>query len=74
MSRVQVQTLGKTERSASKTVTLNNPKSGNVLRAHYTSVAGMSSTCNHIVAALFHVKAAMRLKLIIPACTKRNID
>ena len=31
----------------------------------------MSSTCNHVVAALFRVEAAMRLRLTNPACTKK---
>ena len=37
-------------------------------------MAGTSSTCNHIAAALFRVKAAMRLGLINPVCTEKTCE
>ena len=49
-------------------------KEGKVLRTHCTCMAGMGSTCNHIVAALFRVEAAMRLGLINPACTTKPCE
>ena len=47
---------------------------GKVVTAHCTCMAGMSSTCNHIAAALFRVEAAMRLGLINPACTTKPCE
>ena len=49
-------------------------KSGNILRAHCTCLAGTGSTCNRIAAALFRVEAAMRLGLINPACTDKTCE
>ena len=37
-------------------------------------MAGTGSTCNHIAAALFHVKATMRLGLINPVCTEKTCE
>ena len=37
-------------------------------------MAGMSSTCNHVAAALFSVEAAMRLGLTNPACTTKACE
>ena len=37
-------------------------------------MAGMSSTCNHVAAALFRVEAAMRLGLTNPACTTKACE
>ena len=49
-------------------------KDGKVLKAHCTCMAGMGSTCNHVVAALFRVEAAMRLGLSNPACTTKACE
>ena len=37
-------------------------------------MTGMSSTCNHVAAALFRVEAGMRLGLTNPACTVKAYE
>ena len=37
-------------------------------------MAGMGSTSNHIAAALFRAEAAMRLRLMNPACTDKTCE
>ena len=37
-------------------------------------MAGIGSTCNHIAAALFRVKAAMTLGLINQACAEKTCE
>ena len=37
-------------------------------------MAGMSSTSNHVAAALFRVEAAMRLGLTNSACTTKSCE
>ena len=49
-------------------------KSGNILRAHCTCMAGMGSTCNNIAAALFRTEAAVGLGLINPTCTEKTCE
>ncbi len=44
-------------------------KSGKILRAHCTCMAGLSQTCNHVAAALFRIEAASRMGLNNPSCT-----
>ena len=36
---------------------------------HCTCMAGMGETCNHAVAAMYRVEAAVRIGLTHPACT-----
>ena len=49
-------------------------KKGKVEIAHCTCMAGMSSTSNHVAAALFRVEAAMRLGLTNSACTTKSCE
>ena len=49
-------------------------KEGKVTTAHCTCMAGMSSICNHVAAALFRVEAAMRLGLTNPARTTKDCE
>lgn len=43
-------------------------KSGKILKAHCTCMAGFSQTCNHIAAALFRIEADVRMGLSNPSC------
>ena len=45
-------------------------KSGKILKAHCTCMAGFSQTCNHIAAALCRIEEAVRMGLTNPSCTK----
>ena len=49
-------------------------KSGNILRAHFTCMADMGSTCNHMSAVLFRVEATTKLGLINPACMEKACE
>ena len=49
-------------------------KEGKVITTLCSCMAGMSSTCNHVAAAIFHVEAAMRLGLTNPACTTKACE
>ena len=44
-------------------------KSGKILKAHCTCMAGIGQTCNHVAAALFRIEAAVRMGLTNPSCT-----
>ena len=49
-------------------------KEGKVITAHCTCMAGMSSTCNRVAAALFRVEAAMTLRHTNPAYTAKAYE
>ena len=49
-------------------------KEGKVITVHCTFMAGMSSTCNQLVAAFFGVEVAMRLRLTNPVCTTKACE
>ena len=44
---------------------------GNSVSTHYSCMAGLSQTCNHIVAALFRIEAVTRMGLNNPSCTSK---
>ena len=49
-------------------------KTGKIVSAHCTCMAGLSQTCNHVAAALFRIEAAVRLGLTNPACTSSSSE
>ena len=44
-------------------------KSGKVMKAHCTCMAGIAQTCNHVATALFRIEATVRTGLTNPSCT-----
>ncbi len=49
-------------------------KTGKIMTAHCTCMAGISQTCNHVAAALFHIEAAVRIGLSSPSCTSKACE
>jgi hypothetical protein len=48
---------------------LVNSRTSKIVTAHCTCMAGLSTTCNHVAAALFRIEAAVRNGLTNPSCT-----
>jgi len=46
-------------------------RDGNVVSTHCSCMAGLSQTCNHVVAALFRIEAVSRMGLNNPSCTSK---
>ena len=44
-------------------------KSGKIRSCHYTCMAGMGRSCNHVAAAMYRIEAAVRNWLTNPSCT-----
>ena len=48
-------------------------KSGKTRSCHCTCIAGMGQSCNHVAAAIYKIKAAVRNVLTNPSCTNTSI-
>ena len=49
-------------------------KTAKIRTCHYTYMAGMGETCNHVAAVMYRVEAAVRISLPNPACTSNPND
>ena len=49
-------------------------KQAKIMSVHFSCMAGMSGTCNHVAAIFFRVEAAVRLGLTNPACTTKVVN
>ena len=49
-------------------------KTAKIRTCHYTYMAGMGETCNHVAAVMYRVEAAVRISLPSPACTSNPND
>lgn len=49
-------------------------RSGKIMAAHCTCMAGVAETCNHVAAALFRIEAAVRMGLSNPSCTSKACE
>ena len=47
---------------------------GKVMKAHCTCMAGFLQTCSHVAAALFRIKAAVRMGLNSPFSTSKPCE
>ena len=49
-------------------------KTGKIMSAHCSCMAGIGQTCNHVAAALFRIEAAVRMGLSNPSCTSTTCE